>query len=93
MIDAELEQRRYAAEENTVRQAIALGYRLQVVCLACERRVMVDLRNLEQQGYGDRVLRKLSFSCTPCKRRGRKMSIHPAGKDTFIRVLFVGEKG
>lgn len=92
MSDKELELRRHEIERTkTVRQTIALGYRLQVICLACQRRVAVDLRRLEARGLGDRRLMDIGFSCTPCKATGRKLSIHPAGKDVYLRVLFQGE--
>lgn len=94
MPDRQLELRRLAAEKNTVSETVKLGYRLQVCCLVCHRKVLVDVRNLERQGYGERTLKDLAdkFRCTPCARSRRKVSIHPAGKDVFIRVLFVGEK-
>jgi hypothetical protein len=90
MVDSDLEKRRLDAETYTVDEAVALGYRLQVVCMACDRRPILDLRTLARRGYGARPLRSLNFRCEVCARAGRKMSIHPPGKDTFLRVLFQG---
>lgn len=92
-MDRDLELRRSrACFDNTVAQAIALGYRLKVKCLACDRSRPVELRKLPAM-HADTILDNLPLSCTPCKRARRKMSIHPAGRDVYVSVIFPGEKG
>lgn len=91
MDDPDLALRRLNAQRYTVDEAIGLGYRLMVVCLRCERRVPIDLHGLSKGGRGARPIKSLSPTCLDCQRRRRKYSIHPAGKDTLIKVLFPGE--
>lgn len=90
-MDTELELRRHRAGwDNTVSQAIVVGYRLRVKCLACERARPIDLRKLESR-FGDRILEDLKLVCTPCQRKGRRTSIHPPGRDVYISGVFPGE--
>lgn len=86
------ELRRYREmQELTVVQVAARGDTLRVHCMACGRQRDVPARSLPGR-YADRPVASLTFSCTPCRRTGRKRSIHPAGFDTWHEILWPADR-
>jgi hypothetical protein len=74
-----------------VAEAKAKGIRLRVSCLACERpKRVVDLKDLPPK-FADWRLVDLKFTCQPCKQKRRKPWIGPAGGDTMVEVVGLGE--
>lgn len=88
---SEAAARRYS-EERAIRvvQVAARGGTFRVQCLACNRRRDIAARNLPGR-YADRTVGSLVFSCTPCRRGRRRMSIHPPGFDTWHEILWPEE--
>lgn len=95
MADSEptLDQRRVAAEKKTIQETRALNWRVQAICLKCDRARVLDLERYIAKGWGHHTVEELkpSLTCKPCQDGRRKYSINPPGKDIFLRVLFVGD--
>lgn len=85
---SQADARRYSEERAlTVVQVSGRGGTFRVHCMACNRQRDLEARALPGR-YADRTVGSLVFSCTPCRRGRRKMSIHPAGFDTWHEVIW-----
>jgi len=85
---SEAEAKRYREERDlTVVQVAGRGGTFRVHCMPCDRHRDIAARSLPGR-YADRTVASLQFSCTPCRRARRKMSIHPPGFDTWHEILW-----
>ena len=90
---ASREARRYRElREITVARSAARGDMLRIHCLACQRTKDILSARLVDR-HGDKLLSELSFSCSDCVRRGRRLSgSKPPGTDTWHEVLWPDDR-
>lgn len=63
--------------EDSLRSIIRHGLSLQVECVKCSRKVLVDARLIARKFDPATSIHRLPFSCTVCRTRKHKVIAYP----------------